>query len=72
MLLSQLRKRIREDRWVTERMDARGRTPLMLAAGYGSTEAVRFLIEEAGAQVSKRDYDGHTAMLYAGRLGNLQ
>ncbi|GAB5366266.1 hypothetical protein AAMO2058_001129400 [Amorphochlora amoebiformis] len=72
MLLSQLRKRIREDRWVTERMDARGRTPLMLAAGYGSAEAVRFLIEEAGAQVSKRDYDGHTAMLYAGRLGNLQ
>jgi len=43
---------------------AGGRTPLMNAAGWGSPEEIRLLLD-SGAKINDRDADGRTALMYA-------
>src|ERR1044071_5253352 len=49
-----------------ETRDRRGATPLMHAAAYGTTEAVRLLLE-AGADVNARNNFDATALLWGAR-----
>ena len=44
--------------------DRNGRTPLHLAAGGRSLEALKILISK-GANINEKDRDGHTALYYA-------
>nr|CCD12345.1 unnamed protein product [Trypanosoma congolense IL3000] len=47
-----------------------GRTPLMFAALKGNVELVDFLITEAGADVSLKDYSGNSVMDIAAQAGH--
>lgn len=45
-----------------------GITPLCLAAYLGKEVVVRCLLEAGKAKVDSRDRNGHTALMYAGKL----
>jgi hypothetical protein len=49
----------------------RGRTRLMYAAGKGTVERVRFLVER-GAAVNEGDQLGNTALMAASQFGHLE
>ncbi len=51
--------------------DARGKTPLMIAAYRGHTEIAALLIK-AGAKLDRRDGIGNTALVYATYYAQLQ
>lgn len=44
--------------------DEKGMTSLMFAAEYGNTMMIRFL-NQHGANIDQRDYNGYTALFYA-------
>ncbi|XP_042873335.1 ankyrin-1-like [Penaeus japonicus] len=60
-----LLKNLREIRCDVKAETDKGLTALHFAANYNHLEAVRWLVEEAGLEVSHRSKDGHTALDYA-------
>ena len=59
-----MRERLRERRYA-DIPDARGRSSLILAAGYGNLSVVRLLHETHGADLALKDHSGDTALNYA-------
>jgi uncharacterized protein len=52
-------------------MGGDGETALMYAAGLGTTEIMKFLLD-AGADVNARGFDGRTALMFAAGYGTTE
>lgn len=50
---------------INDRLSNNGVTPLMIAAGWGMTEMVDFLLSRDGLDLSMRDFNGRTAAEHA-------
>lgn len=61
----------KSDKAVLEAVDFRGRTPLLLAAGQGNVECVKFLINE-GVNIKSADRLGRNALMLAAAGGHTQ